>query len=40
VSEGEHHLKNISRHIEEIDGGQAMPPKAKDAFEKDLQNLK
>ena len=40
VTEGEHHLKNISRHLEQVDGEQAMPAKAKDAIEKDLQNLK
>jgi hypothetical protein len=37
VSEGEQHLKNISDHT---DADEQMPPKAKDAVEKDLQNLK
>jgi nesprin-1 len=40
VSEGEQHLKNISNHIEGMDGEQKMPSKAKEALEKDLQNLK
>jgi len=40
ISEGEQHLKNISTHIEGMDEGQMMPLKAKDALEKDLQNLK
>lgn len=40
VSEGEQHLKNISGQIEGIDGDQSMPARAKEAIEKDLQNLK
>ena len=40
ISEGEQHLKNISSHTEGMDEGQMMPAKAKDALEKDQQNLK
>jgi nesprin-1 len=40
ITEGEQHLKNISDHTEGMDDGQMMPAKAKDALEKDQQNLK